>query len=109
MRIRTGLTVLSLVLFTFSAPSQTTSSSPADIGLQAYHDYHGGDIDHIDLDNGGLNLTIPLVSYPQRGGALTEDFVIVMNSQSRTYQRFCLPPPDQSECEFLWMPRIPGL
>src|SRR5258708_6667177 len=36
-------------------------------GLKPYDSWHGGDLDSVSLTNGGLNLHIPLLSYPQRG------------------------------------------
>jgi YD repeat-containing protein len=78
-----------------------SSSSPVDIGLQAYHEYHGGDIDHINLDSGNLTITFPLVSYPQRGPALKMDFGITYNGTGLTYQQVtCV----QGKCEYGWMP-----
>jgi RHS repeat-associated protein len=36
-------------------------------GFRAFASYHGGNIDQINLFNGGLLVDIPLISYPQKG------------------------------------------
>ena len=46
-------------------------------GLKPYGAFHGGDIDSISLANTKLNLHIPLVSYPQRGGRLHVGFSVI--------------------------------
>jgi hypothetical protein len=38
-----------------------------DTGFKPFGAYHGGNIDHVNLTNGGLNVDIPLMSYPQKG------------------------------------------
>ncbi len=49
-------------------------------GLHPYGSYKGGDIDAVSLSNGGLSVSIPLWSTPQRG-TLKEDYVWVYNSK----------------------------
>jgi RHS repeat-associated protein len=85
---------------------QSTSPSAPDIGLQAYHDYHGGDIDHVSVDNGNLTLTIPIVSYPQRGNALKVDFPVVYNGTGKTYYETCFGPPQSQTCITTWSSNI---
>jgi hypothetical protein len=36
-------------------------------GFKPFGSYDGGNIDHINMTNGGLNVDIPLISYPQKG------------------------------------------
>ncbi|MGD0831029.1 MAG: RHS repeat domain-containing protein [Terracidiphilus sp.] len=36
-------------------------------GIKPYGDFHGGNIDSIDLGSGGLTVAIPIKSFPQRG------------------------------------------
>jgi len=80
------------------------ASNPVDAGLQIYHDYHGGDIDHINLDNGGLTVNIPLLSYPQRGSSLKADFQLLFTAGTNAYQEYCLPPiRGQQQCIWSWM------
>ena len=49
-------------------------------GWTPYQTYHGGEIDSINAGTGSLNLHIPLVSFPQRGGRLRLTFAINYNS-----------------------------
>jgi RHS repeat-associated protein len=100
--MRTGTFFVSAA-FAISAPLALgqSSSSPVDVGLQGYHDYHGGDIDHVNLDNGNLTINIPIVSYPQRGDALKMDFGVVYNGTGRAYQEQC--PPAPGYCDWTWL------
>src|ERR1039458_4555054 len=67
----------------------TSAQNPQDFnsGLTPYQGFHGGDIDSINMASGNLNLHIPLISFPQRGGALRLSFAINYNSTvvKRTY------------------------
>jgi RHS repeat-associated protein len=85
-------------------------SQGVDLGLQAYHDYHGGDIDHVNVDNGNLTLTIPLASYPQRGSLLKLDFAVVYNGSGLTYGELCVPgqPGKAPICSYGWLPSHSG-
>lgn len=49
-------------------------------GWTPYQTYQGGDIDSVDMATGSLNLHIPLISFPQRGGRLRLNFVLNYNS-----------------------------
>ena len=99
------LTAISLIfLAAGSTALAQTSPDPVDLGLEPYHDYHGGDIDHVNIDNGNLTLTIPLVSYPQRGTALKMDLEMVYNGAPRTYSQFCIPGPPTQLCTYGWFP-----
>lgn len=92
------------VLFASPFAFGQSSSSPVDTGLQAYHDYHGGEIDHINLDSGRLTLTLPLVSYPQRGSALKADFGIVYDSGGLVEAQSCVTIPGKGQqCSLKWM------
>jgi hypothetical protein len=52
--------------------SQQVTSITPDIeeGMKPHGSFQGGDIDQVSLSSGKLELNIPLVSYPQRGGRL---------------------------------------
>ncbi len=39
-------------------------------GLVPYGAYEGGNLDNVSMTTGNLNVRIPLISYPQRGGKL---------------------------------------
>ena len=72
-----------------SAPTVPDFSS----GFTPYQSYHGGDIDSINTGTGSLNLHIPLISFPQRGGRLRLNFSI--NYNSSTVKRSYLGPEAQ--------------
>jgi len=50
------------------AGAQTPDDPAAEFGFKPYGSFTAGDIDSINLLNLNLNVRIPLVSYPQRGG-----------------------------------------
>src|SRR3954464_7829368 len=58
------------------------SMADLDNGMKPYGAFHGGSIDSVSLANGNLNLHIPLISYPQRGGKLGLDFYIGYHSKA---------------------------
>jgi hypothetical protein len=72
---------LSLCL-TLTAIAYPQSSTP-DIqnGLVPYGAFQHGDVDHVNLANGNVLLSIPLVSYPQRGGKLKLSFSAIENNK----------------------------
>ena len=64
-------------LLSLSPAQAQTGPAPAvsdQLGIIPYQSYHGGDIDSINLSSGKINIRIPLISYPQRGGLLRESF-----------------------------------
>jgi RHS repeat-associated protein len=80
-------------------------------GLMPYQSYHGGDIDKINLSNGIVNVDIPLISYPQRGGKLILDFTLAFNSKPLVYQKFCtpqIPKGPAPTCNWSWLQFIYG-
>lgn len=59
----------------FSAVGVFAQSDPNfEQGIRLFGSYEGGNIDQISTATGGLVVRIPLVSYPQRGGALKLSF-----------------------------------
>jgi RHS repeat-associated protein len=68
------------VWFFFSlnpAFAQAPSMDPTlERGMKPYGSFEGGAIDSVSMTNGDLNLHIPLVSYPQRGGKLSLGFFV---------------------------------
>jgi len=100
-----------LALSGVSVPGIAKAQDPAGLeqGLKPYGSYDGGDLDSISLVNGGLDLHIPLVSYPQRGGKLNISFTVGFNPPSLvpTGNYFCPDPQDSSVCypdnvHYLW-------
>ena len=74
---RMFLSLSLLILFASSIRMAQAQDDPNfENGLKPFGSYHAGNIDHIDLSNGALNVDIPLISYPQRGGKLKLDFVL---------------------------------
>ena len=93
-----------LLLALFAAASSYAQTGPAPgvddlMGMIAYQAYHGGDIDSISLSTGSLALHSPLVSFPQRGGALKEDYAIYYNNNPYHLVLRC---PADSGCELDW-------
>jgi RHS repeat-associated protein len=99
MRLRSIVLMIAAQLSPLAVNAQT-ATNPVDIGLQEYHNYQGGDIDHINLDNGNLSITIPLVSYPQRGSSLKMDLALIYNGTGMVYNEYC--PPHLSQCWYQW-------
>jgi len=89
-----------LIILPFSV---STLYAQPDIGLQAYHDYHGGDLDHINMDNGNLTVTIPIVSYPQRGSALKMDYALVFNGTGMTNYKETFTVPLLRSTEYIYV------
>jgi RHS repeat-associated protein len=63
-------------------------------GVKPYGAYHGSDIDSISMVNGSLSLRIPLISYPQRGGALKLGFSVIYRNPFYTNTDNCYNNPD---------------
>src|SRR5579872_337030 len=61
-----GLAIM--VLGVISVTAQTNPNLES--GTHNFGSYHGGDIDSVNLVHGGVDVKIPLTSYPQRGGHL---------------------------------------
>lgn len=80
--------------------AQTLPPTTADdqMGLQPYQSYHGGDIDHVSLSNGTLNLDYPFLSYSQRG-QLQLSFHLYYNNQPQHFAQLCGTP---SSCRWIW-------
>jgi len=66
--------LIGLLLGIQSASAQTDQDF--ETGLNPYRSYQFGNIDSINLYNRGLNVDIPIISYPQRGGKLSLNFVL---------------------------------
>lgn len=68
--------VLLLVGLSMIQTSYAQDNPIYEAGFKPYGSFEAGDIDSVNLLNGALNLNIPLVDYPQRGGALHLGFRI---------------------------------
>jgi RHS repeat-associated protein len=65
----TGILVLAGTVFAQTAPD-------AEQGIKPYGAYSGGDFDTVSLTNGVLDIHIPFLSYPQRGGKLKFSYTL---------------------------------
>ncbi len=45
-----------------------------------FQSLEGGDLDNISMEDGHLFLRIPLISYPQRGGAMKLSYSLMSNN-----------------------------
>lgn len=79
MNLAQILLLVTSTLFWLAAPSALCAQTFLDLGMQPYHVYQSGQIDNVNLDNGSLNVAIPLVSYPQRGSQLSMSFELVFS------------------------------
>ncbi len=68
-------------------------------GYKPYGSYAGSGIDQISFVNGQLQLTIPLLSYPQRGGKLHLAFNIQYVNSAYTENKTC---PPRVACAYYW-------
>ncbi len=96
---------LSLPLGVVRLQAQETPS--VDQGLKAYGSFHGADIDSVILINGKLNLHIPLISYPQRGGGPHGGFFVFFPNPYFTKQTVCVGFP--TTCKTFWGNEAPGV
>ena len=77
--------VASMIIISL-APSATAQQDQAfETGLNPYRSYQSGNIDSINLLNRSLNVDIPLISYPQRGGKLQLAFDLHYINQGNWY------------------------
>jgi RHS repeat-associated protein len=85
MRFNRLFAALLLLLFA-SVPALAQQDDPTtEFGLKPFGSFQGGDIDNVNLLNGWLNVHIPLVSYPQRGGKLKLSFSAVYLGPTLTW------------------------
>jgi RHS repeat-associated protein len=93
LRVLGGL--LALIIIVAPQRAEAQNDPNAEVGLKAYGSYNMGNIDNINVGNGALDVDIPLISYPQRGGKLKLDFSLhYFNGSSskseQCYQGYCI-------------------
>jgi RHS repeat-associated protein len=81
--------VASLMIISFAPSAIAQETQDYETGLNPYQSYQSGNIDSINLFNRSLNVDIPLISYPQRGGKLHLDFDLHYMNQGNWYN--CTP------------------
>lgn len=72
--------VLMVMLFGSPLLSLAQSQYEFDEGMRPFAAYNAGNVDSINLSSGALSVTIPLISYPQRGGKLKLELALQYNS-----------------------------
>ncbi len=90
------------LVFVWGTTMRAQSDPSLAQGLIPYLSYQGGNIDNINLTNGALNITIPLIGYPQRGGALKLNFSAVYNSKAWARTLHCVGSGTNQSCLWLW-------
>ena len=65
-------------------------------GIKPYGSYHGSDIDTVSMVNGSLQVRIPLVSFPQRGGRLKANISVMYQVPFYTHTDSCNGNPNPS-------------
>jgi RHS repeat-associated protein len=65
-----ALAVAAFAVLESSLFAQAPYDPVLDQGIMPFQSYEGGNLDSVNLATGALNLHIPLVSFPQRGGKL---------------------------------------
>ncbi len=101
---RNAIALLGSTLFLANIVTGQTLPAPTaeeQLGDQAYQSYHGGDIDHINLTSGILNLNMPFLEYPQRG-KLHLSFNLTYDTAPQHFGQFCVSVDGHQTCEFLW-------
>lgn len=93
MRYSRILCILCVSCFLCSFSARAQDDPNFELGLKSYGSYHMGNIDSVSLGNGALNIDIPLISYPQRGGKLKLDFSLHYFNGSFYADWSCFPPP----------------
>ncbi len=83
-----ALFVTGLLLILLVAHSNAQIAATAEIGANPYKSYSGGNLDHIQMQNGKLYMDIPLLAYPQRG-KLALSFSLLANSSSWVPVAYC--------------------
>lgn len=92
--------VILLVAITFTTTStKAQDDSATATGLTPYQAFQGGDLDSVNLNNGNVVFTAPIISYPQRGNALTMNFVLTINTKTLFSRLFCRT---QTSCITEW-------
>jgi RHS repeat-associated protein len=72
--------LVGVILAGFS-PAIAQTNLNEEQGLKPYGSGHGGDLDTVSLTSGGLNIHIPVASFPQRG-SIPLDFSIIYSNKT---------------------------
>src|SRR5258708_7542794 len=88
------LAITSALLFAFSPVVSAQDLASIEQGTKPYGAYHGGDIDSVSMVNGSLQVRIPLISFPQRGGRLKANISLMYQGPYYTHTDSCNGNPD---------------
>ncbi len=88
--------LLIVLLFVTARGAFPQIAATSEVGANPYKSYSGGDIDHIQMQNGSLYLRIPLLSYPQLG-KLKLSFSLLANGPQFQEEADC---DSYGTCEF---------
>lgn len=78
-------------------------------GTKPYGSFEGGDIDSVNLLNGALSLSIPLVDFPQRGGKLRFGLSLQYTNQVFQYTQYSGCNQLGEYCYYWNTPLSPGV
>jgi RHS repeat-associated protein len=99
MRTRRCLVPLMLAFVAAFVPSSRAQTTPdLEEGTRPYGAYDGGQFDSVNLASGKMNIKIPLISYPQRGGKLKLSFSAIWTNFSARLTELCTP---HLPCQFI--------
>jgi RHS repeat-associated protein len=88
-----GCFVVAFAFLLVSLPASAQVDQAFETGLNPYRSYQSGNIDTISLWNRQLNVDIPIISYPQRGGKLPLNFVLHYANLGNWYDENCSTNP----------------
>ncbi len=105
MRYRAAIFCLLFAFCALALPVIAQDEPGLEQGLKPFGTYEGNDIDSVSMTSGNLNVHIPLLSYPQRGGKLTLSFLLRYNRVQFNTATHCnnTPPLD---CELIVSPAV---
>jgi RHS repeat-associated protein len=89
LRSGTPKLIISILVLSLSAAFGQINTPDDQAGTKAFQPNHRSDIDSVNVATGNLTLHIPLLSYPQRGGALKVSYELLYNGKLAQYQTFC--------------------
>ena len=101
--MRCRILCLLSVLCLAALPAVAQDDPTAEFGMKPFGSFQGGNIDNVNLLNESLNVHIPLVSYPQRGGKLNLGFSVNYYPPTLSYIfDNCTNPDDNRTCNEDW-------
>src|SRR5581483_886605 len=78
------------------------SNPNLEAGLKPFGTYQGSEFDSVSLTNGNLNLQIPLIDIPQRGGVKLGYELVYNHKGFRVTEHCRLDNPEICTFQWLW-------